>query len=85
MLFSFVLWALPLRVLGTFLTKAIQRVEICSQNQYYDTTSLSCKTCTNSSNHKTPNQTAVDVYGNFLDCICETGYIEVEKDCSQVP
>jgi hypothetical protein len=66
------------------LTKQIQKVDTCTSQQYYDTSSLSCKECSNSTNHKTPDLTAADGNGNSLGCVCEIGYVKVVKDCSQV-
>lgn len=74
-----------LKVNSSVVTKQINKVEVCSDSQFFDTTSLQCKYCDpNSTNHKTPNQTSVDIYGNFLSCKCIIGYQEVNNDCSQV-
>lgn len=84
-LLLFLLLNFSFKVNSIVLTKEIDKIEICSVHQFFDTTSLSCKYCDpNSTNHKTPNQTSVDIYGNFLSCKCSIGYKEVENDCSQV-
>ena len=70
----------------SFLTKEIDQIEVCSPSQFFDSTSLTCKFCDpNKTNHKTPNQTSIDSYGNFLSCKCSIGYQEIQNDCSQVP
>jgi hypothetical protein len=82
-----IIWSVFLPFITSLLTRELSRIEICSSGQYFSSTSLSCEYCDthlNGTNHKTPNQTAVDHYGNYLTCTCLPGYIRVDRDCSQV-
>ena len=65
---------------------AIQAVDFkttCSATEYFDISSLECKSCTldAGADGRIPNNNNLDVYGNALSCRCQSGYKKIPANC----
>jgi len=59
----------------------IQKVEICSDGEFFDAASLSCSSCSDISDNLEPDSSTRDANGNPTSCKCPQGYQAVEPTC----